>query len=155
MSSVLTCSQISHVCRDEIFRCENACVLDVLFCLICFTFQNVKTQKHSISTVSMFSVIMLYSLCLCKIGNLDIIVIKISFTYLCYNLFDLLFVYFCSFSFRIVNKMIDFCHEKAYVKLQAQSCNIAKDVRENVTKCFLKTTEILLNDDGHVATSEL
>ena len=99
------------------FRCENACVLDVLFCLICFTFHNVKTQKHSISTVSMFSVIMLYSLCLCKIGNLDIIVIKISFTYLCYNLFDLLFVYFCSFSFRIVNKMIDFCHEKAYVKL--------------------------------------
>ena len=99
------------------FRGEVACVLDVLFCLICFTFQKVKTQKHSISTVSMFSVIMFYSLCLCKIGNLDIIFIKISFIYLCYNLFDLLFVYFCSFSFRIVNKRIDFCHEKAYVKL--------------------------------------
>lgn len=106
------------------FRCEVACVLDVIFYLICFTFPKVKTQKHSISTVSMFSVIMFYSsvikfysLGLCKIGNLDIIVIKIFFIYLCYNLFDLLFVYFCSFSFRIVNKMIDFCHEKAYVKL--------------------------------------
>ena len=28
----------------------------------------------------------------------------------------------------------------------------AKNVRENVTKCSLKTTEVILDTDGHVLT---
>ena len=56
-----------------------------------------------------------YSLCLRKIGNLDLIIKKPSFILLCYHLFDPRLFIGASFSCRLLNKMVDFHYEKVYV----------------------------------------
>ena len=67
------------------------------------SYRRLKTQKYSVSIVSMF-----YLLCLYKVG-INIIIKKSSYLFLPYDLFDPPFVYCCSYSSRMVNKMVDFC----------------------------------------------
>ena len=89
-----------------------------------------------------------------KTGQFDIIIKRNSFIFLrYYKLFDTTFVYCCSFPSRIVNKMLYFSYEKVYVRLCRFSFKAyAKNVREKAVKCSLKTTEVLLNTNGHVLT---
>ena len=47
-----------------------------------------------------------------KADKFDMVIKKYFFTILCYDLYT--FVYCCSFSCRMVNKMLDFCYEKVY-----------------------------------------
>ena len=63
---------------------------------------------------------MVYFLCLDKTGNFDIIIKKSSFIFFHYDMFDVPFVYCCSFFSRMVNKIVDFCFEKVHVRLQVQ-----------------------------------
>ena len=103
--------------------------------------QRLKTQKNSVSIVSMF-----YFLCL------YITIKKSSFVFLRYDLFDPPFVYCCSFSSRMVNKMVDFVMKKFMLGCRLSVEANAKNVREKTTKCSLKTTEVLFDVDGHVLT---
>ena len=57
-----------------------------------------------------------YSLCLYKTGNLDLIIKKPSFILLRYHLFDPRLFIGVTFSFRLVNKMLDFNYDKGYVR---------------------------------------
>ena len=75
------------------------------------SYRPLKIQKHSVRIVSTF-----YFLCLYKTGNFDIVIKKSSFIFLRYDLLDSPLVYCCSFSSNTVNKMIDFCCEKVYVR---------------------------------------
>ena len=50
----------------------------------------------------------------------------------------------------MVNKMADFCYEKVMLGCRFNLEAIAKNVREKATKFSLKTTEVLLDADGHV-----
>ena len=51
-----------------------------------------------------------------RLSVFDIIIKKSSFIFLPYDLLNLLFVYCCRFSSRMVNKVVDFCYEKVYVR---------------------------------------
>ena len=96
----------------------------------------------------MFSLFYLFFLC--KTGNLDINIKKSAIIFLCYDLFCGPFAYCCSFSSRMVNKMIDFSHEKVYVcrfRFEAY----AQNEREKATK-FSSKSEVLLDADGHLLT---
>ena len=91
---------------------------------------------------------MFYFLCSYKTGNLEIIIKESSFKSLCHDLLDPTCIHCCSFSSRIVNKMVHFCYEKVYGRLSFEA--YVKNIREKVTKRFLKTTEVLLDADEHV-----
>ena len=58
-----------------------------------------------------------YFLCLYKTRNFDIIIKKSSFIFLRYDFLDSPFVYYCSFSSRMVNEMANVCYEKVYLRL--------------------------------------
>ena len=88
---------------------------------------------------------MFYFSCLYKTGNFDISIKKSSFN----SIFTgHPFVYCCSFSSSMVNKMADFCDEKLMLDCRFSFRAYVTNVREKATKCSLKTTEVLLDSLG-------
>ena len=71
-----------------------------------------------------------------------------SFIILLYDLFDPTFVYCYSFSSCVVKKC--FVMKKFILGCSFSFEAYVKNVREKATKWPLKTTEVLLNADGHV-----
>ena len=74
-------------------------------------------NRSSVLFITSVTFSLFYFLSSYKTGNLDVIIETSSFIFLCYDLSDPPFVYCCSFSSCVVNKMVGFCYEKVCVRL--------------------------------------